>query len=204
MRVLHIQQTERRSNLVKGSKTGAPQAGRSNRRVHNFAAIILAMRFQLVAMALALSFGQLAFAQCAPGPDSPYFFRGLAEQRAEAKLKIDRAFYEDLLSVNFAGKDLDGKSRPKREFIDRELAVTRGPSHKGFYAVRDFNLVEHRQGLAITSYLLIEGEIGEGKSNARETWQRETFEVQDGKWHLVSIENVEPATAHQANNQPGG
>jgi hypothetical protein len=45
----------------------------------------------------------------------------------------------------------------------------------------------------LAGYLLIEGDIGEGKSNARETWQRETFEVQDGKWRLVSVDDSTPA-----------
>jgi len=162
-----------------------------------------AMKSQLVAMALLLSFGQWASAQCAPAPDSAYFFRNLAEERAEAKLNLNRGFYEDLLSKDFAGKDKAGKASPKQDFIDRELAENRGASHKGFYAVRDFRLVEHRKGLAITSYLLVEGDIGEGKSNARETWQRETFEVLDGKWLLVSIENVEPPANQHASNLPG-
>jgi hypothetical protein len=133
----------------------------------------------------------VSFAQCAPAPDSPYFFRNLAEQRAEAKLASDRSFYEDLLSEHFAGKE---------KFIESELGVRR----KGFYAVRNFSLVEHRKGLAITNYLLVEGDIGEGNSNERETWQREVFEVQDGKWRLVSIEDSGPTTAQQIQNPPGG
>jgi hypothetical protein len=160
-----------------------------------------AMRSRL-ALLLLLPLGHsVAFAQCAPAPDSPYFFRNLAEQRAEAKLASDRSFYESLLSEHFAGKDRAGKSLPRHEFIESELAMKHDSTRKGFYSVRNFSLVEHRKGLAITSYLLVEGDIGEDKSNARETWQREVFEVEDGKWRLVSIE--EPPTAHQAQNQPG-
>lgn len=144
-----------------------------------------------------------AFAQCAPAPDSAYFFRSLAEQRAEAKLAADRGFYESLLSEQFSGKDLAGKSRPRREFIDGELTGNHDAAHKGYYAVRNFSLVEHRKGRTITSYLLIEGDI-EGNANARETWQREVFEVQDGKWRLVSVEDTGPRTAQQAKNPAGG
>ena len=162
------------------------------------------MRSRLKYLLILLPFWQsVSFAQCAPAPDSPYFFRNLAEQRAEAKLASDRSFYESLLSERFAGKDSDGRPLPRQEFIDGELSVNRDSTRKGFFAVRDFSLVEHRKGLAVTSYLLIEGDIGEGKSNARETWQREVFEVQDGKWRLVSIEDTAPASAHQAQNPPG-
>ena len=136
-----------------------------------------------------------SFAQCAPAPDSAYFFRNLAEQRAEAKLASDRSFYESLLSEHFADKE---------HFIAGELAMNHDSARKGFYAVRNFSLVEHRKGLAVTSYLLVEGDIGEGKSNARETWQREVFEVQDGKWRLVSIEDAEPRPNQQAQAPPAG
>ncbi|HEY6126162.1 MAG TPA: hypothetical protein VIV63_16030 [Steroidobacteraceae bacterium] len=136
-----------------------------------------------------------SFAQCAPAPDSPYFFRNLAEQRAEARLASDRSFYESLLSDHFADKE---------NFIAGELAMHHDASRKGFYAVRNFSLVEHRKGLAVTSYLLVEGDIGEGKSNARETWQREVFEVENGKWRLVSIEDAEPRPNQQAQAPPAG
>src|SRR5690348_15844229 len=144
-----------------------------------------------------------AIAQCAPAPDSPYFFRTLAEQRAEAKLAADRGFYESLLSEKFSAKDHVGKSLPRREFIDGELAGNHDAAHRVYYAVRNFITVEHRKGLTITSYLLIEGDI-EGNANARETWQREVFEVQDGKWRLVSVEDTQPRSAQQAQNPTGG
>jgi uncharacterized protein DUF4440 len=162
------------------------------------------MRSRLAYLLLLPFWHSPSFAQCAPAPDSPYFFRNLAEQRAEAKLASDRGFYESLLSEHFAGKDHNGKMLPRQEFIDGELATRHDSTRKGFYSVRDFSLVEHRKGLAVTHYLLIEGDIGEGKSNARETWQRETFEVQDGKWRLVSVEDTEPRSAHQAQNPPVG
>src|SRR5215510_3469088 len=135
--------------------------------------MMCAMRLRMAPFLLLLLplWQSAAFAQCAPAPDSPYFFRNLAEQRAEAKLSADRGFYESLLSEKFSGKDHDGKALPRREFIDSELAGSRDAAHKGYYAVRNFSLVEHRKGLTITSYLLIEGDI-EGNANARETWQR--------------------------------
>ena len=167
--------------------------------------MIGAMRLRMAPFLLLLPlWHSLAFAQCAPAPDSAYFFRDLAEQRAEAKLVADRGFYERLLSEDFSGKDLAGKALPRQAFIDGELADKHDAAHKGFYAVRNFSLVEHRKGLAITSYLLIEGDIGEGNSNARETWQREVFEVKDGKWRLVSVEDTEPRPVQQAQKPAGG
>ena len=161
--------------------------------------MIGAMRLRMAPSLLLLPlWHSLAFAQCAPAPDSAYFFRDLAEQRAEAKLASDRGFYERLLSEDFSGKDRAGKALPRQAFIDSELANKHDGARSGFYTVRNFSLVEHRKGLAITSYLLIEGDIGEGNSNARETWQRETFEVKDGKWRLVSVEDTEPRAAKQA------
>ena len=162
------------------------------------------MRSRLAPLLLLLPFWHSpSSAQCAPAPDSPYFFRNLAEQRAEAKLASDRSFYESLLDEHFAGKDHDGKTLPRQQFIESELAGKRDPRRKGFYAVRNFSLVEHRKGVAITSYLLVEGDIGDGSSNARETWQREVFEVHDGKWRLVSIEDIAPPPAQPARNAGG-
>jgi hypothetical protein len=138
-----------------------------------------------------------AFAQCAPAPDSPYFFRNLAEQRAEAKLTEDRAFFEGLLSETFAAIDADGKTLPKHDFIERQLAGHSKTSRDGFYAVRDFRLDEHRKGVAVASYRLVEGATGD-RAHVTETWQREVYEVQEGKWRLVSIERVEPRVQAKA------
>jgi hypothetical protein len=154
-----------------------------------------AMRSRLAYLLLLLPFWQTpAFAQCAPAPDSPYFFRNLAEQRAEARLTEDRAFFEGLLGEGFLAKDADGKALPKKEFIDRQLASHPAASHGGFYAVRDFRLDEHRKGVTVASYRLVEGATG-NDARVTETWQREVYEVQEGKWRLVSIENVEPRVA---------
>ena len=131
-----------------------------------------------------------AIAQCAPAPDSAYFFRNLAELRAEAKLADNRAFYESLLSEHFVAHDQDGKALPKREFIDGELAADRAPDTDRYYAVRDFRLVEHRKGLAVANYLLVE--------NDRQSWRREIYEVEDGRWRLASVDAGSPDDQLQA------
>ena len=157
--------------------------------------MIRVMRSRLVYLLILLPCWQsAAFAQCAPAPDSPYFFRNLAEQRAEAKLTEDRAFFDGLLSEGFAAKSPDGKTVAKREFIDRELAGHLASSHSSFYSVRDFRLDEHRKGVAVASYRLVEGKTG-NDAQVVETWLREVYEVVEGRWHLVSIQNVEPRTA---------
>ena len=151
------------------------------------------MRFRLAVLLLLLTLWHLpVFAQCAPAPDSPYFFRNLAEQRAEARLTEDRAFFEKLLSAGFVGKSADGKALPKREFIDLQLAGH--PAASSFYAVRDFRLDEHRKGMAVASYRLVEGNTG-ANSQVSETWKRDVYEVVEGAWYLVSVENVQPRTA---------
>ena len=50
------------------------------------------------------------------------------------------------------------------------------------------------------------GRRGQGRAGLlgrvrRETWQREVYEVQEGKWHLVSVENVEPRVAQTPASQ---
>jgi len=123
----------------------------------------------------------VASAQCAPAPDSAYFFRNLSEQRAEARIAGNRAVYDELLSADFADK---------QAFIDREL-TKRSPEGRPFYAIRDYQLVEHRKGFAAVNYLLIEGTTG-GESRAVESRLREVYEVQDGRWKLKTVE-VTPA-----------
>jgi len=157
--------------------------------------MIGAMRWRLATLLILLPFWHSsASAQCAPAPDSPYFFRNLAEQRAEAKLTEDRGFFEKLLSTGFIAKTPDGKSMPKREYIDLEFASHPAASPSRFYAVRDFRLDEHRKGMAVASYRLVEGKTGEN-SQVTETWTREVYEVVEGAWYLVSVENVAPRTA---------
>jgi hypothetical protein len=133
-----------------------------------------------------------AFAQCAPAPDSAYFFRNLAELRAEAKLAENRSFYEGLLSEHFVATDQLGKLQPRQEFIDTELAADRSANHDRYYAVRNFRLVEHRKGLAVANYLLIEGQSV--------TWRREVYDVEDGKWRLAAVEPGVPEDTLQAHS----
>src|SRR5262245_52087189 len=125
-----------------------------------------------------------AFAQCAPAPDSPYFFRNLTEQRAEAKIADDREFYEKLLSEKFEQR-VDGQLVPKRAFIDGELAENPLSSRRRFFAVRNFTLVEHRKGFVVASYLITEGTTGDGETQATEHWFRDVYQVEDGKWRLA-------------------
>jgi hypothetical protein len=153
--------------------------------------MIRAMRFGWAASILALSLWQSgAHAQCAPAPDSSYFFRGLSEQRAEAKIAANRAFYEDLLTTGFESKGRDGKKLSKHDFIETELGASAAANRRPFFAIREFTLVEHRKDHTVANYLLIEGTTGNGEAHTTETWLREVYEVQDGKWRLASIETV--------------
>jgi hypothetical protein len=136
-----------------------------------------------------------ALAQCAPAHDSPYFFRGLAEQRAEAKIAENHAFYDELLSDTFVTKGRDGKSVDKHAFIADEFAVSQVAPQKHFFAIRDFSLVEHRKGFVVSSYVLTEGTTGGGETHVKESSMREVYQVEDGKWRLASVETVAPQTA---------
>jgi hypothetical protein len=143
---------------------------------------------------LLLPFWQaIAFSQCAPAPDSAYFFRNLAELRAEAKLAENRSFYESLLSEHFVATDQLGKLQPRQEFIETELAADHLATHDRYYAVRNFRLVEHRKGLAVANYLLIEGQTV--------SWRREVYDVEDGKWRLAAVEPGVPEDALQAHSE---
>ena len=153
------------------------------------------MRLSAVRLALLLVplWHSTAFAQCAPAPDSAYFFRNLAELRAEAKLAENRSFYEGLLSEHFVATDQLGKPQPRLEFIENELAADRAAPHDRYYAVRNFRLIEHRKGLAVANYLLIEGQA--------ESWRREVYHVEDGKWRLVAVEPGMPEDTLQAQSR---
>jgi len=152
------------------------------------------MRLRAVHLVLLLApmWHAAALAQCAPAPDSAYFFRNLAELRAEAKLAVNRPFYESLLSAHFVATDPLGKLRPRAEFIESELAADRVAAHDGYYAVRSFRLVEHRKGLAIANYLLIEGQA--------ESWRRDVYRVEGGKWRLAAVEPGMPEDTLQAHS----
>jgi len=129
-----------------------------------------------------------ASAQCAPAPDSSYFFRNLSEQRAEARIAGNREAYDKLLSASFVAKRPDGEALDKRGFIDAELAPAGAPGRRYFYSIREYKLVEHRKGFAVANYLLIEGSTGGGETRAAESWLREVYEVLDGHWQLTSVE----------------
>jgi hypothetical protein len=127
-----------------------------------------------VVVAAATSAG--AIAQCAPAPDSAYFFRDLTRRRAEAKLAEDRVFFEKLLSATFANR---------AEFITGELAAEHARPEKAAAIVRNFSLLEHRKGFVVTSYQLVDGKTGR--------WFRDVYQVEDGQWRLASSEVARPA-----------
>src|SRR5262245_14565001 len=129
-----------------------------------------------------------AWGQCAPAPDSAYFFRDLSEARAEAKLADNRAYFDQLLSESFVSKGRDGKSLPRQQYIDDELAAGRALGERHFYSIHDYTLLEHRKGYTVASYRLIEGSTSTGSETAAETWLREVYEVKDGKWRLPGVE----------------
>ena len=147
--------------------------------------------FLVLCLSLAAAWGQ-----CAPAPDSPYFFRNLSEGRAEAKFADNRAYYDQLLSESFVSKGRDGQLA-REQYIDRELAAGRTLGQQRFFSIRDFTLVEHRKGYTVASYRLIEGTTAAGAAPAAETWLREVYEVVNGKWRLTAIEvdAGTPATA---------
>ena len=118
-----------------------------------------------------------ASAQCAPAPDSSYFFRDLTQRRAEARLAEDRAFFEKLLSATFANRTA---------FIDAELTAEHAAAVNPVVAVHDFSLLEHRKGFVVTSYRLGEGTAGH--------WFRDVYQVEGGQWRLASSELAPPAT----------
>src|ERR1043165_9375561 len=155
------------------------------------------MRTTLAALLLSCLV-QAAFAQCAPAPDSPYFFRNLSEQRAEAKIAVDPAVYEKLLSDTFLGHTTGGRQLSKREFISGELAAGPAKAGRRFYAISNYTLLEHRKGYTVSSYLLTEGMIAPGETHVVESQVREVYEVVDGQWRLASLEAVPASPVAQA------
>ena len=140
------------------------------------------MRWQTWLFATALTCGSVAFGQCAPAPDSSYFFRDLTQRRALARLAEDRAFFEALLSATFANR---------AAYIDAELAAEHARAAKPDIVVRHFTLLEHRKGFTVASYELVE----DGSAH----WFRDVYQVEDGKWRLTSSEPESPVA-----NQDGG
>jgi len=122
-----------------------------------------------------------AGAQCAPAPDSPYFFRELTQRREQAKLAEDRAFFENLLSPTFVNR---------ARFIAAELDVRRSRPDQAAITIRNFTLLEHRKGFVVASY--------ERVDRQSDRWLRDVYQVEDGRWRLAASETVHPA------NQLGG
>ena len=137
------------------------------------------MRTLLAGSLLACLWQSVAFGQCAPAPDSAYFFRNLSEQRAEARNTADRKVYEHLLGEHFASPGANGKSLSKDEFIAIELARSPVDPRQNFYSISNYTLLEHRQGHTVSSYLLREVTAVNGTAHVA-AWQlREVYEVQD-------------------------
>lgn len=150
--------------------------------------MIARMKSALVAALFACLWQSTAHAQCAPAPDSPYFFRDLSEERAEAKIAENRKFYDDLLTDSFAARGAGGKSASKAEYITAELSENRAPSNHRFYSISNYTLVEHQQGHTVATYLLREGITADGKTRIFESQMRETYEVLEGRWRLAAVE----------------
>jgi hypothetical protein len=159
--------------------------------------MIAAMKAALAAALIVCLSQSAAHAQCAPAPDSPYFFRDLAEGRAEAKIAENHKFYEELLTDSFLAREAGGKPVSKAEYITAELAQTRAPANRRFYSISDYTLVEHVQGHTVATYVLREGITADGKTRIYESRQRETYEVQDGRWRLTAIDSS-PAESTEA------
>ena len=140
--------------------------------------MIRAMRWGtwLLVMAAAV-FSTAADAQCAPAPDSPYFFKELTQRRAQAKIAEDRAFFENLLSATFVNR---------ARFIAREFDAPHTRTDQTEVTVRNFTLLEHRKGFVVASYELADG--------SGDHWFRDVYQVENGRWCLASSEIVPPAS----------
>ncbi len=159
--------------------------------------MIAPMKSALVAALLACLWQSAAHAQCAPAPDSPYFFRDLSEERAEAKIAENRKFYDDLLTDSFAAHEAGGKPVTKAEYITAELSQNHAPPSQRFYSISNYTLVEHQQGRTVATYLLREGVTTDGRTRLLESQMRETYEVRDGHWRLTAVE-TSPTEATEA------
>ncbi len=159
--------------------------------------MIAAMKSALAVALLTCVWQSAVHAQCAPAPDSAYFFRDLAEARAEAKIAENHRFYDELLTDSFAAREGAGKPLSKADFITAELAQSHAPPHRRFYSISDYTLVEHVVGHTVATYVLREGIVTDGKTRIYESRLRETYEVQDGHWRLTALESS-PAEVTEA------
>jgi hypothetical protein len=153
--------------------------------------MIARMRILLATLGLVALAPAAALAQCAPGPDSAYFFRNLSEQRAQARIDGDRKVFESQLSETFAAHDADGRELSRAAFIDAQLNGEHG-AHARSFSISNYTLVEHRQGHTVATYLLREDAPADGQTRARELRLTEVYEVVDRKWRLTTVE-VKPA-----------
>jgi len=150
--------------------------------------MIARMRFATAGVLLVCLCQPAAFGQCAPAPDSAYFFRNLSEQRAEARIAANHALYEKLLSAAFEMKGADGKPVSKQKFIANELTAPPAATSRRFFSISNYTLVEHRQGHTVAAYLLREVTTGNGATRIAESTLRETYQVENGEWRLAAVE----------------
>jgi hypothetical protein len=146
------------------------------------------MRKLAAALLMTLAWQSSAFGQCAPAPDSAYFFRDLSEKRAAAKIAEDRAYFEGLLSDDFTTRGADGRTLARREYIAAQLAEHHASAMRPFFAISNYTLVEHRKGYTVVSYELREGTTGNGQAQMVELQMREVYAVEDGKWRLAAVD----------------
>jgi len=138
-----------------------------------------------------------AFAQCAPAPDSAYFFRNLSEQRAQARIDGDRKVYESQLSDTFTSRDAGGRPLSRDAFIDAELNGEH-PSHDRSFSISNYTLVEHRKGHTVATYTLREDTTIAGQPRVQELQLTEVYEVVGSKWRLTAVETRPAAPALQS------
>ena len=150
--------------------------------------MIARMRMLSAAVCWGILVAPAAFAQCAPAPDSAYFFRNLSEQRARARIDGDRNVYESQLSDSFASRDAEGRPVSRTAFIDAELSGDRGAARIHSFSIRNYTLVEHRKGHTVATYLLRESAVDGARSPVRETQLTEVYEVVDRQWRLTAVE----------------
>jgi len=150
--------------------------------------MIARMRILSATVCLAALASSAAFAQCAPAPDSAYFFRNLSEQRAQARIDGDRNVYEAQLSDTFASRDADGRTVSRAAFIEAELQADDGAPRVHAFSISNYTLVEHRKGHTVATYLLRESATDGSQEPVRETQFTEVYEVVGRKWRLTAVE----------------
>ena len=159
--------------------------------------MIARMRILSATVCLVVLAPSAAFAQCAPAPDSAYFFRNLSEQRAQARIDGDRAVYESQLSDTFASRDADGRTVSRAAFIEAELKADRDSPRAHVFSISNYTLVEHRKGHTVATYLLRESATEGSPEPVRETQFTEVYEVVGRQWRLTAVETKPAAPTQQ-------